>query len=243
MLSAMDILATWEAAEHQHMLDRALTMLAFAHPGESRETLAELTMAERDRQLWELREALFGTHIEAQVICPHCSHTLAFEFQVDDICPKHPPAVETPLAVLEDSEHRLQFRLPSSRDLAAVANVRDAETARRVLARRCLVEPQDLDTHDFDNFLSAQRLTELGHRMTELHPQAETRLHFTCPECRKDWSDVVDVAGFLWAELSAKARQLLLEVDTLARVYGWNESEVLALTPTRRAAYIRLATS
>jgi hypothetical protein len=238
----MDILATWEAAEHQHVLDRALTMLAFAHPGESRASLADLPLAERDRRLWDLRESLFGSQIEAQVMCPHCSHALTFECQLADLR-SATPAAEAPRATLEQAGHALHFRLPSSRDLAAVARVVDPENARRQLAVRCLVEPHELNPHDFENFFSAERLAELGQLLTALHPQAETRLHFTCPECSKAWSDAVDVADFLWTELSARARQLLLEVDTLARVYGWNETEVLALTPARRAAYLKLATS
>ena len=83
----MDILATWETAEPQHALDRALTLLAAAHPGESRASLADLPLAERDRRLWDVRENLFGSRIEAQVACPHCSHALTFECRVADLRP------------------------------------------------------------------------------------------------------------------------------------------------------------
>mgnify|MGYP001788484044 CR=1 FL=1 len=37
------------------------------------------------------------------------------------------------------------------------------------------------------------------------------------------------------------AERVLLDVDALARCYGWTESEVLRLSPTRRAAYLQLA--
>jgi hypothetical protein len=32
----------------------------------------------------------------------------------------------------------------------------------------------------------------------------------------------------------------LLDVDALARAYGWSEPQVLALSATRRAAYLQL---
>ena len=128
-------------------------------------------------------------------------------------------------------------------DGTAVVRANHPDSAQRQLARRCLVEPHEFAPQELDEFFSAERLAQLGQRLTELHPQAETRLDFTCPECGKAWSDPADVADFLWTELSAKARQLLLEVDALARAYGWNEAEVLALSPARRTAYLRLATS
>jgi len=238
----MDILATWEVAEGQHALDRALTLLASADPAGSRAGLADLSLAERDGRLWDLRESLFGSQIEAQVRCPHCAHALTFACGVDDL--RSPvPAAERPWVALDHRGRTLHFRLPSSRDLAAVADVSDPENARRQLAIRCLVEPAGIDENHLGDFFSAERLADLGRQMTTLHPQAETRVHFTCPECSKTWSDVVDVADFLWAEFSAQARQLLLEVDALARVYGWTETEVLSLSPARRAAYLKLATS
>ncbi len=34
------------------------------------------------------------------------------------------------------------------------------------------------------------------------------------------------------------AKDILFDVDLLARAYGWPEAEVLALSPTRRAWYV-----
>ncbi len=36
------------------------------------------------------------------------------------------------------------------------------------------------------------------------------------------------------------AEQSLVEVDALARAYGWTEAEIMQLSPTRRAAYLQL---
>ena len=47
-LSPQKILDVWETGRQQHELDRALTLLAAAHPELSRDELADLTIGERD---------------------------------------------------------------------------------------------------------------------------------------------------------------------------------------------------
>jgi hypothetical protein len=44
----------------------------------------------------------------------------------------------------------------------------------------------------------------------------------------------------LWMRLQLAAERLLLDVDALARAYGWSEAQVLALPPLRRAAYLQM---
>ena len=51
---------------------------------------------------------------------------------------------------------------------------------------------------------------------------------------------MIDIAPALWAEVQAAAERSLLEVDALAREYGWSEAEVMALPHARRAAYLQL---
>jgi hypothetical protein len=61
-----------------------------------------------------------------------------------------------------------------------------------------------------------------------------------CPACGHAWHSTFDVGEALWAEVQRAAEQSLLEVDALARAYGWTEAEVMALSPVRRAAYLQL---
>jgi hypothetical protein len=46
----------------------------------------------------------------------------------------------------------------------------------------------------------------------------------------------------LWQKVQLAAERLLLDIDTLARAYGWTESDVLRLSPVRRAAYVQMTT-
>ncbi len=82
----------------------------------------------------------------------------------------------------------------------------------------------------------------LAAAMEAADPLAEVLVDAQCPECDFGFRCDVDVPEFVWTELEARAKQVLLEVDALARAYGWTEPEVLALGDTRRAAYLRIVT-
>ena len=59
------------------------------------------------------------------------------------------------------------------------------------------------------------------------------------PEHRSEqWPFDFDPAGFVWEEIRADALQLLDEVHQLASAYRWSERAILAMSATRRAAYL-----
>ena len=82
--------------------------------------------------------------------------------------------------------------------------------------------------------------------LVEAMPQADPLLELACdldcPHCGAAVRTTVDVPGFVWAEVEARARVLLAEIDVLARAYGWSEREILDLSPARRARYVDLVT-
>ncbi len=86
--------------------------------------------------------------------------------------------------------------------------------------------------------LSAALIEVAIERMAEVDAGAEIELALTCPACAAEWRAGFDIAGFLWSEVDAWARRRLREVHVLARAYGWRETEILALSPRRRAAYL-----
>ncbi|MEK8172977.1 hypothetical protein NKH77_40185 [Streptomyces sp. M19] len=82
-----------------------------------------------------------------------------------------------------------------------------------------------------------ERLAEAAERAD---PAADLTLNIACPECGAATRAELDVAAYLWTELDAWARDLLLDVHLLATAYGWSEPEVLALSPLRRRYYLEL---
>ena len=87
---------------------------------------------------------------------------------------------------------------------------------------------------------AAALVDALDAQMRRLDPQAEIELKLDCAECRHHWVARFDIAHFLWREVEVEAARLLGEVHQLARAYGWSEPEVLALSPTRRRAYLAM---
>ena len=70
--------------------------------------------------------------------------------------------------------------------------------------------------------------------------RADLVIDVACPECGEATRAELDIASYLWTELDAWARDVLLDVHLLATAYGWSEPEILALSPTRRRYYLEL---
>src|SRR5262249_26139255 len=108
--------------------------------------------------------------------------------------------------------------------------------AERVLLERCVVIRSGPAGE-----LPAEIRASVARAMAEADPLAEVLADIVCPSCEGAFVADVDLGAFVWAELRVRALRLLREVDALARAYGWSESEVLALSARRRAAYLELA--
>lgn len=261
-LSDPDIVRIWDIGQHQHPLDRALTCLAFAFPERSLSTLAQLTLGQRDALLLMLRERTFGPTMESVATCPHCHEQLEFALQARDICVMDLTAEpmtslmvadqgNTALASTVQPEiHQCQlgdflvhFRLPTSLDVAAVMTMGQPDIAQQALAQRCLVKVE-LDQTEFGAEEKAKAIAsltqQLGPHLAQADPQAEILLDLQCPACGHPWQMMFDIVAYLWAELSNRAKRLLIDVHQLARTYGWSEQDILAMSSTRRQYYLEL---
>jgi hypothetical protein len=234
-LSAEGILRVWETGRDQHPVDRALTLLLAAQPGESRAALAALSVAERDARLLALRARTLGPVLAVFARCRACGENLEFAARVDDLAATAPDGEAWEL---EADGRTFLFRLPDSHDLAAAAQCGDPLAARRLLAERCVLSVTGADGADA---LPERAVAALAAGMARAAPRAETLFDLSCPACGERWQEALDLAAFLWKEVAAQATRILDEVDALARVYHWSEAEILAMSPTRRHAYLDLA--
>ena len=236
-LPAAELLAVWEAAASRPMLQRALMLLAAAVPDASPGDLARLPLGRRDRLLFALREQQFGRQLTGVAACPECGERVTMELTTGDLVLPETVADEF------QTEHdgwEVRFRLPNSLDLAAVP---PGAAARRAVLARCLVSAQRHGEPDAVDGLPEPVLAMVEARMAEADPQAQLNLRLACPSCLARWETEFDVASYLWVEVQSLAGRLLREVHQLARAYGWSEGDILALTPTRRAAYLALTTA
>jgi hypothetical protein len=197
----------------------------------------------RNARLMALHGRLFGAGLELLSICPQCATTL--EFSPDSA------ALAAALSgdpgadrshVLEVDGYRIEFRLP---DAAAVADAAqgDAEGFEDRLLRHCVVASAKHGAALLPEGWPAPVRDALSARMDVLDPGASVSFDLECPACAARWQAPFDIGQALWRKLQAAAEQVLLDVDTLARAYGWSEGEVLSLSPMRRAAYLQMALS
>lgn len=241
-LTAAELLRVWEHGTPLTPPRRALALLQAAAPEASIEQLGQLSVGQRDDLLLQVRAAAFGSQLEAIATCPHCHEQLEMSFSSDQLRAEPAPLVEAPLA-LACAGHELTFRLPNNFDLVEVSAASDLATAETLLLRRCILSarqgPHELNAAE----LPRPVIDALATRLAEADPQADLRLALACPACAHRWDETFDVVAFFWREIDAWAGRVLQDVHTLACAYGWTESEILALSPTRRRLYLERVAS
>lgn len=241
-LDAHALLALWERTLGQGASARDDALLQ-ALP----DTEAPRTLGERNTRLLALHAQWFGNQLELLSHCPACG--VAAQFSADCAALAAQGAVAgaaLPSHRLEVDGHVIEFRLPAPADIdaafAASAALDDEAFVGELLARCLLactrdgrpVAPQDLP---------APLRAALSQRMEALDPAASVSFALECPQCATPWQARLDAGQPLRQKIQAAAERVLLDVDGLARAYGWTEPEVLRLSPARRAAYLQLATA
>ena len=241
-LSAADIVRIWELGQDRHPLDRALLLLAYAFPEKTLTELASWSIGRRDAYLLSLREITFGVKLNSFATCPQCQENLEFSLNTKDLRIIDPNNLtESDCHQFTSESLELQFRLPNTLDLTAVMKAEDEITASLQLAKRCLLEANLEGKEISYEQLPATAIAQLNQQLTEADSQAEILLDLTCPVCDRLWQVLFDIVDFFWRELSNQAQRLLQEVHALAKVYGWQESEILGMSAVRRQYYLNLA--
>ena len=238
-LSAARLLDAWEHGLGLPPAARALSLLAAADPDTAPETLARLSVGQRDERLLTLRERTFGPRLAAVASCPGCAERLDLAFETAAIRDGSDAdrAAEHTLAA---EGYELRFRLPDSRDLALLAGLGDVQTARLALLERCLLEARlDGESRGAGELPDAV-VGALAERMAHVDRQADVRLALTCPACGREWQAAFDIASYFWSELHDWAQHTLRDVHLLATAYGWREDDILALSPRRRQLYLEM---
>jgi hypothetical protein len=228
--SDSELLNLWEDGSRRHSLDRALLILNAARPEMSYSDLADWPLGWRNRALADFRTRCFGPDLHAWASCIQCAERL--EFAMDGRL----------LAAVESNNDTLAqvvvdgvvFRLPTSRDLAAATQETDARFASVRLLQNCCAEEAA------SRIWSEGEMDQIGEAMAQADPLAEIRLTLHCPQCAHEWDECLDLAAFVWAEIDAEGRRLLLQIHSLASTYGWSEAQILALSENRRALYLEM---
>jgi hypothetical protein len=213
----MTILAAWERGLGLDRWRRDDALLAAL----ARDAEAPRGLGARNAAFLGALNALFDRILPLTSCCPACGEACAFEVDsmalgetLAETLPEEPAGIDW-----EGSP--ITARAPTVDDLIHVARAPEASDAERILLARCL-------DHDLRDAGQAAVVT-LGARLEALFPAASVRFDLSCPACDHGWSAAIDLGEALWSEVQRAAESVLVDVDALARAYGWDEQTVLRL--------------
>lgn len=192
------------------------------------------SIGRRNRRLLDLHARLFGDELELTSRCPQCAATVQFNSRCCELTADAPDGIFS-TELLEIDGRVIEFRLPEASDVALLALDGNEDDFARRLAHRCIVSSVA------GGELPDGVLDAISRRMEALDPLALVSFSLECPDCSVLWAAPLDVEHLVWTKVKAAVERLLLDVDALARAYGWTERDVFALSETRRAAYLQLA--
>lgn len=235
-LSASELLQAWEAALAQSPLERPLALLAAGFPDQSYSDLSQQPIGRRNEQLIALRRYLLGGAVTALADCPRCGERVMLDFTLDDVRAEAMP-IGIPELAIED--FAVTCHAPGTRDLLAAAKAPPADM-RLALLRSCIDAARRGGSAVPAESLPAGVLESVAESLARCDPQADMQLSLRCPACEHAWEAAFDIAGFLWAEITAWARTMLNDIHTIASAYGWSESDILTLPPGRRWYYLEM---
>jgi hypothetical protein len=237
-LSAPLMLAVWERGQNQIPLQRALTILQAACPDCERQSLAALSVGERDTRLLTLREWAFGSEVTGCTSCPRCRQLLEFTFQLSYFRQPISGGEIVPVAC-SVSGYDLVLRPVNSLDLMPCSTV-DLTTVHRRLFECCLLSARAGDTPvSHDQVPDDVALTALE-IVTRSDEHADLQIEASCTNCSHRFRETFDIVAFFWKEIDIWVRRILREVHILASAYGWTENEILGLSPLRRQFYLEM---
>ncbi|MGC9535949.1 hypothetical protein [Streptomyces sp. UG1] len=253
---AAELLATWEAGLAEAPTSRALLLHRTARPDADSATLPTLPVGEREADLFALRRALFGERMQVRLGCAACGEDMEFDLDAGEFARSlggrggsadgpggsvdggdSSAGATGPVVRVRQDGWDVEFRLPGVADLTAAARAADPRAA---LLERCLVTAVRGGSAVTAADLSAPVQRRIAEAVEAADPGADVTLNVACPECGTATRAELDIASYLWTELDAWARDLLLDVHLLATSYGWSEPEILALSPLRRRYYLEL---
>lgn len=169
---------------------------------------SDCSLDARDRTLIEGRHAMFGAALPFVVQCRACGEAIESALDCDAL-----------LAVTGEPD--AQVRAPSSRDLAETVHSGNSMLLTTRCAPDLTLAPEELEV-----------------RLERAFPLLNVSVELACEACGNALVERFDIARYFWRELERCVGQVLDDVHALARAYGWNETEILALPPARRRAYL-----
>jgi hypothetical protein len=172
-------------------------------PGEARQTVRDLLVAERDRELVALRRLSLGPDINARVPCPACGEVSEAEFSLDALPLDFEPPPRRVTVELPDVGE-VVLRLPTAgdqEDLVDAGVEGDAERRSWLLAH-CLERYGDRSDGfdlDFARGLPVRVRTALESAIEDAAPDLDLEMAVECSHCGTSFAAPFDVPVFFFS--------------------------------------------
>ncbi len=229
-------LALWERLVPSPPRQRRRELLAAAGgPGEP--APGQLEVGKANARLLRLHLAMFGPRLACRTACPSCGVALELDLDAPSLLAQAPTALVDPVRV-QRGAWEVAFRLPTEGDLDALQGEGDPEVTKNVLLQRCVIECRHGSESRSIVQAPPEVAVEIGSRMEAGDPLAAIDFELRCDGCGSAWSSALEVDSFVWTRLDAWVRRLLQDVHSLARVYGWSEEAIAAMSPWKRQIYL-----
>ncbi len=174
-----------------------------ADPGDARQTVRDLLVAERDRELVALRRLSLGPDVTAQVTCPTCGEVSEARFSLDALPLEfEPPPRRLTVELPEVGE--AQLRLPTAGDQEDLIDAAvDGKAQRRTwLLARCLERyggrAGGFDA-EFVRGLPVQTRAALEAAIEERLPELDLQMAVECSHCGAPIVAPFDVSVFFFS--------------------------------------------
>jgi hypothetical protein len=165
-------------------------------------------------------------------LAARCRCGESFEFTFPLLSLPGGTADDSPLHVHLDDKRTSTIRRPTGEDLR---RWRDLAPASRADALRVMLESLVLAGPVMPGDEAA-----VSASISVMDPLVDFVVSCHCPACGAPNEVAIDLEGMALERLAVRQTALLHEVHRFASSYGWTESEVLAVPPSRRARYLRL---
>jgi len=156
----------------------------------------------------------------------------SFEFTLPLLSLPAGAADDSALHVPLDDERTLTMRRPVGEDLR---RWRDAQPVSRAALLRVM-----LDSLVLAGRVEPEDEAAVSASISVMDPLVDFAVSCQCPACGAPNEVAVDLEQLALDRLAGRQTALLQEVHRFALSYGWTESEVLSVPPSRRARYLRL---
>ncbi len=245
----LELPLSWPAAGRTSALLERIVQGVDGVEGSPPEIVRELTAGDRERLLISLCRKYLGDRVDLVARChePSCGQltevTLSLASLFSTETQTQPQQSYSVDCVFDRRRLRVDFKLPTGRmeeQIAQTALSNPSAAADElfdlVVLKIAVEDGQPVDrTAAMDTVRAA-----LETAIQELEPALDRHSRISCEACGDPLTVEFDGLSVLTDAVNRDG-DIFRQVDLLAKVYHWRETDILDLPPTRRRRYLRLA--